>query len=405
MSARILMVLPEFYPDDIRVSKEIRALQSAGYTIHLLCYKRTNEDLEEVINGVEITRVNGASTFNQKGITDILTAIFFIHPYFLKGLRAVKRNHEFQAIHVHDLPLFRTAKRVFKHIPIILDMHENYPEAMKVWFQWKKNPLIRLKNRIFFGFNRWSRFEKKALRKADRVIAVVDEMKDRAIAQDSTLDESKFQVVSNTEEVSFLNQTLDQEVFKEYAGKFIISYTGNVGPHRGVDTLIKSAKYLKDLAEIQLLIIGKLSNDTQDHLKKLIQAEELSNVELWGYRPFDKFYSYMKQSSINVIPHNRNGHTDHTIPHKLFQAMMCNRPVIVSDCKPLNRVVSQSHSGLIFKANDAEDLAKRIRELYEDRNLYQTVAKNGFEATVKGQLNWEHEGKKLISMYQSIMNT
>ncbi|MEM6641975.1 MAG: glycosyltransferase family 4 protein [Bacteroidota bacterium] len=403
MSRRILMILPEFYPDDIRVSKEIRSLQAAGFDIDLVCYRKKKQSLEENISGIHIYRVNGANSFYIKGITDIISSFFFLNPFFYIKLRELQKRKEYALVHVHDLPLFKTAYKAFSNSPIILDLHENYPEALKVWFQWKKNPLIRLKNKIFFGFERWSSFEKKCLRKATKVITVVEEMTERTLRQDQLLQESKFEVVSNMEESTFLEQKVNQDVYKDFNNKFIVSYTGNVGPHRGVDTLIESAKYLKDLMDLQILIIGNVSTETRKFLSDIVKENQLNNVEICGYRPFSLFYSYMRLSAVNVIPHKKNGHTDNTIPHKLFQAMMCKRPVLVSDCAPLKRIVSSANAGLTFEAGNASHLAEQIRRLHDDNLLCEKFGDNGYNATVTGRLNWKYEGEKLVSVYKSLV--
>ena len=395
------MILGEHYPDDIRVSKEIKVLRKAGYDISLLCARRKNQISYEVIKDVKIFRVSGFQSHTQKGITDIITAFFFINPYFNRGLKKILSKQSYDFLHVHDLPLVRTVRRLAGKTPVIFDMHENYAEALKTWFTWKKSYFIRLKNRLFFDSERWSKYEHESMAKADHIVTVVDEMMEKALTETRT-NPSKFTTVSNFEELDFINQEINPELFDKLKGKFIVSYTGNVGPHRGVDTLIESLAFLKHLPRLHVLIIGRCSKDAKSRLESIIDKHQLDNVELWGFRPFDKFYSYMKMSDVNVIPHNRNGHTDHTIPHKLFQSMMCGRPVLVSDCKPLKRIVQETNAGLIFEADNPKALAEKINELYRSSELCQQLATNGAEATLNGKYNWDTEGQKLVEMYDQL---
>lgn len=397
------MVLNESYPSDIRVLKEARVLIGAGYEITLCCVRRQGEKHSEVVDGIKVVRVSGSEQIWKKGLLDIFLAVFRIHPFFWMKLKSILRVEKFDLVHVHDLPLLFTAKAL-SPVPVILDMHENYPDALAVWFKWRKNPLIKLKNSMFFGYNRWHKFELDAARKADEIIAVVDEMKKRLIEQ-SGISEKKVAVISNMEDRHFLNQEVDPNIFDKFEGKFIVSYTGNVGPHRGVDTLVKAMSHLKDEQDIVALIIGTCSSDTEAYLRSLIAKHGITNnVELWGYRPFHQFYSFMNMSSVNIIPHNRSGHTDHTIPHKLFQAMMVGKPVIVSSCKPLKRTVESSNAGLVFEAENAEDLARQILALYQNPALCESFGRNGKTATIDGEMNWEREGEKLLSLYAKYCN-
>ncbi|NVJ45742.1 MAG: glycosyltransferase family 4 protein [Cytophagia bacterium] len=402
------MLLHEFYPNDIRVGKESSALIKAGYEVHLICLKRKNEPTQETINGLIINRVPMAQSFFWRGIWDVLLVILNFHqPVFYRKLKQKMREERFGAIHVHDLPLAQTALKARKLYPetkVVLDFHENYPEALKVWFQWKVNPIIRFKNRLFFGYTKWLRYERKASDKSDHLIVVVDEMKER-IQQVQNINTSKISVITNSESIDFLNQKIHENVYARKPRDFILAYTGNVGPHRGVDTIIKALSHLRDYPHIKLEITGKLSDDSHAWLSKLIKENQVENqVKINGYQPFEKFYSYMALADVNLIPHNRNGHTDNTIPHKLYQGMLVGKPVLVSDAPPLKRVVKELNSGLVFEAGNDKDCAEKVRMLYSNSELFDTLGKNGFNNTTSNGFNWESEGQKLCKLYDEILH-
>lgn len=398
------MILGSPFPADIRVSKEAGSLLKAGYNVHLLCTKKTpQQGAKEVVDGIKISRISGLSTFNQQGIWDVINAINFIHPLFYSGLNKFIQENQIDILHVHDLPLAKTAFILGKKygIPVVVDLHENYPEAIKVWFEWKKNPLIRLKNKVFFSYKRWLNYEKSVVKKAHYVIAVVEEMKNRLI-QFHGADPKKITVITNSEYKNFKDGESFENVYQENSEKYIVAYTGNVGPHRGVDTAIEAMQYLKDLP-VLFAIVGRTNKDVNKKLEELIEKYQLDDkVKLYGYQPFNKFLSFMAQAEINIIPHHSNLHTDNTIPHKIFQCMQVNRPVIVSSSSPIKRIVEETSSGLVFKAGDPKDLAEKIRILYTQPELSKRLAQNGFVATQDGTYNWETTEKTLLSLYAGI---
>jgi len=399
------MLLHEVYPDDIRVSKETKSLIKSGFEIHILCLNRKNESAEEIVNGIHMHRIPIAQTFFWRGIWDILLAISFVQPVFLRRLKALHKKENFALFHVHDLPLAKTAILAAKkssNVKVVLDLHENYPEALKVWFQWKRNPLIRLKNSVFFGFERWLNYEKKACHEANHLIVVVEEMQERLLTLHK-LSKNKISVVTNSEGQSFLNQERIPDIYERTSKDFILAYTGGVGPHRGVDVAIEGLSLTK-AKNIRLEITGSLSADSKEWLINLATKHKvLDRVRINGYQPFHKFFSYMAFADVNLIPHNRNGHTDHTIPHKLFQGMMVGKPVIVSDTPPLERVVKATNSGLIFEAGNAQDFAKQVDLLYDNPAKAKEFGDNGNQATTKGIWNWEHTGKNLIELYSNLI--
>lgn len=137
-------------------------------------------------------------------------------------------------------------------------------------------------------------------------------------------------------------------------------------------------------------------------LKELVRNLGLSNVYFLGFQPFSKFYSYMHLADANVIPHQSNGHTDNTVPHKLFQGMMAQKPLIVSTCMPLKRYIETYNCGVVFNADDAKDFANEVDKLFRNKSLQVQLSENGYNASVLGELNWETSQKKLIGLYKQL---
>src|SRR5688500_5090440 len=221
------MLLDAPYPSDVRIKKEADALVAAGFKVCLLCLRRSVEKKEDTINGLHIQRIDAGEGNIQLAFWDMIMASTFVHPLFRKAIPEWIKQNSIDALHVHDLPLSGTAFVIRKkyNIPVVVDFHENYPDAIRTWFEWKKNPLAQLKNKIFMNPERWTKLEKRATLESDCVIAVVDEMKQRLLA-DYGVSNEKVTVVSNTEDKSFLNQPQDSSIYKEFDGKFIVTYSG-----------------------------------------------------------------------------------------------------------------------------------------------------------------------------------
>ena len=141
-----------------------------------------------------------------------------------------------------------------------------------------------------------------------------------------------------------------------------------------------------------------------ESLYALVERLQLKNVHFLGYQPFSKFYSYMHLAAVNVIPHQSNGHTDNTVPHKLFQGMMAAKPLLVSSSAPLKRLVNQHQAGLVFSAGNPKDFADKALALYKNNELQNQLGENGRKASMDGQLNWETTQRALIQLYNSLLN-
>ena len=403
------MLLDSSFPPDRRVEKEATSLINSNlFNVFVLCLKQIGESDSAKHDGVNIIRINSPAMDQKvkKGIFDSFYSINHFHRAFFNSIIKLNKEYNFDAIHIHDLPLAKTGRIAANkiNIPYVLDYHENYAEGLKIWFKWRTNPIIKIKNKIFFNYKKWSKFEKKESLRSSNIIAVVEEMKQRLVSQYGLI-ESKVTVVSNTEPIDFHDESINIKLPKKLENKFLITYIGGIGPHRGIDTAIKAMTKIRELSkDILLLIIGGGSQEVINTLKSIIEEKKLhESVILFGKVDSTEVSFYMKKSHINIIPHHSNEHTDNTIPHKLFQILLSKQPLLVSDSSPLKRIVENFNAGYIHQASQPDSFTEKVLEIYNDYNRAKEKAMNGFDACVNKGLNWEKSGSDLISLYKKIL--
>lgn len=404
---RIGMILDAFYPEDIRITKEATALIEQGFEVFLLCkQRRPDQLLEEKVKGIQVRRIKMGTHLYTTTFWQTLAAATWIHPLYKKALPAFIKDYQLEVLHVHDLPLANTIIRQAKiyQLKVVLDLHENYPAGLQVWSSQKTNPVVLLKNKLFFGYDKWLAYEKDMCNQADYIIAVVEEMKNRLISVHD-LPSEKIKTITNTEPTSFVK---DKKVYKDvldrYKGKFVIGYVGGFGPHRGLETVIEAISLIKEtIPNVLFMLVGKGS--ILANLRRMVERLEVTkHVEFVEFQPFEKVYSFMAVADINIIPHYKNEHTDNTIPHKLYQNLMIGKPVVVSSADPLKRVIEEIDGGFVFEAGNAASLVEVIKEIQNNPTLSQQRIENGKYHTLEGQLNWEHTGLKLAEFY-SLLTT
>lgn len=394
------MVLDGFYPFDIRVEKEATALIAAGYKVTVVCYRNKGQKVEETYKGIDIVRTKDEIGVPQKGIADIIRSAFGINMILAPIVKAHIEGA--YALHAHDLPVFKTAYSIGKKhgLPVVLDLHENFPEGILTWFTWRKEPLVRLKNKLFFNYKNWLAKERYAVEKADRVIAVVDEMRERVIRLHGVSAE-KFVIVSNTEPKDLYDS---RKLPTSTTQTKNIVYVGSIGPHRGVDTAIEAMPAIvrKD-PEVRLIIVGSGNPDTISHLKELAKALEVSAyVEFTGQLPYEEALQRMVGALLNIIPHHSNGQNESTIPHKLFQIFLSGYPIMVSSCAPLKRIVGDNEAGLVFKAGSADDFAAKVIWALENRLALDDFTQKGKDLIMNGGFDWGSDAKRLVELYDNL---
>jgi glycosyltransferase involved in cell wall biosynthesis len=396
----ILMVLDNRFPPDIRVEKEARSLIKTGHHVYLLCRPYDNAPVHEEIEGINIIRVNYPRGLINRALNYIRFLNNFIHPFWESAISNVIKKYQIDALHIHDLPLVKTAIKVAGkyNIPVVADLHENYPEAIKIY---RRNARGKLLN-IISPVRKWKDLEKYCVRRADKVITVVEEAKQHYI-DECGIKDNKIVVIMNYEDLEhFLTIPVDDKIINKYQSFFTITYVGAFGYHRGIDTAIMAMPAIStQIPHSRLLIVGSGSNqkDLIDLAKKLHREDV---VEFTGWQPFNLVPSYIAASQICLVPYQSSDQTNASAPHKLFQYMAMSKPVIVSSMDSLSRIIKETGAGLVFTAGNAKELADLVIGLYENINQQLQFGQAGFKA-VQTRYNWNNNSELLKKLYANLV--
>jgi len=230
-------------------------------------------------------------------------------------------------------------------------------------------------------------------------------MKQRLIEQHN-LSANNIVIVPNAEKKEFAKNfdVKTPNYFEGLQDRFIISYVGGFGPHRGLHTAILGMKIIsKKIPNALLVLVGPANNDVRSHLQNLITENGLEKfVQVRGREPFSNVVNIMRNSSVNIIPHISNEHTESAVPHKFFQILLSGKPLLVSDCAPMKRLVNEYEIGTCFESESPNSFANSIANIHLDYSLALKKAEKGNEESLKGNLNWEFTSKNLVHLYNNL---
>jgi len=395
MVQTIGMILDESFPPDPRVENEANLLIKAGFKVKLFCLGETTNT--EVYNGIEVCRYR-ASNF----VMDKLSALAYTFPFYknflVKRISHFFKNNDIDVIHVHDI---RVAQAVFEvnrkySYRVVLDMHENRPEIMKLYKFVKTFP-----GNILINLNKWKKKEEKFVRLADKVVVVTEEAKQELISR-TKIESSKVISLPNTPLQSFYEGfSTEQQILDKYKDSFNLLYIGETGLRRGIENAIEAVALVRDtIPDIKLILVGKSKDDT--YLKCRVKELSIeSNVDYQGWQNPSSFASYISASNIGISPLIRNLHHDTTYANKIFQYLAFGLPIIVSDCPAQANVAIDNNVGLVHRAGDSRDFADKIIELYENKEMYNTMQMNA-STLIQNSYNWEKTGVVLIDLYRNL---
>jgi len=391
------MILDNEFTGDLRVENEVTTLQNAGHQVFILCLNYGSKKQFEEFNEAKIIRIP-LSLYLKKKIRGLNNTIFNLYPIFWAiQIKKFVFNNKIEVLHVHDLWMLESAFRGNKkfNLPVISDLHENFVHALNHYKYANTFP-----GNILISKERWKQSEINWTNKADYIITVIEEAVERykklGIAKD------KIFIVANYVNLkSFLASPIDKTIINKFKDDFTITYVGGFDIHRGLESTIKSIPIIKNkIKNIKLVLVGGGSNyKTLQELARKLDVE--NHISFEGWQPHEKLSSYIKASNLCLIPHLKTVHTDNTIPHKLFQYMIFEKPVIASNCDPIKRILDETKAGIIYDSNNEIDLADKIIELQKDRELQLEMGNKGKEAVLK-KYNWKNTSMKLLLLYKKL---
>ena len=285
---RICIVRHGYYPSDVRVYKEARALADAGYETDVICLRENRERLRETVDGVRVYRMPHS---HRRGST-----VRYVFEYGLSillmssCLSLLFLVRRYRVIQVNTLPdslVFCTLLPRLFRTRILLDLHEPSPELL----------LTKCDGQVseqMLHLQIW--LEKAAIRYASKAITVNDTIRQRFIERGASPE--KIAVVRNVPPDEFGRGVLPPKRREE----LVIMTHGTVQPRYGQSVLLHALPLIrKEFASLRLVVAG--SGETLDELKELAQNLKCDDItEFTGLVSREKIAELISGEDIGIVP-------------------------------------------------------------------------------------------------------
>jgi len=163
-----------------------------------------------------------------------------------------------------------------------------------------------------------------------------------------------------------------------YAGpdEMLVTYAGLHGLAQGLHQVLDSAADLGRAAGIRFLLVGDGPEKAQ--LMARAQAEGLSHVTFRPAIAAAEVPVLLASSDVILVP-LRTALTG-AVPSKLYEAMACGRPVVVSADGDAKRIVTDAGCGITVHPGDSKGLSDAIRALKANPALRHEMGLRGRKA-------------------------
>jgi glycosyltransferase involved in cell wall biosynthesis len=306
---------------------------------------------------------------------------FLSSMYLLKTLRS---NADF--IYVRQLNSF---------LPLMISKLYNMPS----FFEIPNDPYLAYQSgsKIRRFFERT--MDKLSMALSDKIV-VLSEWSKKRLNQIGGIPLSKVVVLPSGTDTD-LFRPLERDACCQKVGLdssfFYIGFVGTFFVHQGIDVLIDAAPIVfGKFPNVRFLLVG--DGPMIDLWKNKVSKKGLQDAFIFtGQVPYKKVPEYIGAMDICVAPHLKD--SNQASPVKIFDYMACERAIVASAIEVVREITGNSGCALLVSPENADNLARGVILLIQDKTKRMEMAKKGRER-VKVNFDRKKIAEKLILKIQ-----
>jgi glycosyltransferase involved in cell wall biosynthesis len=357
-TAQLLTELCEALADDLEVKVVTGVLHG-----------HESEPRRVVKNGVEITRVPSTSFERSKLLARGANYLTYLGNALRLGLRGPRPD---VVLCMTDPPIVADVAllvaRRFR-VPLVVISQDVFPEIAL--------ELKRLENPAVVALLRG--LVSLYLKRADRVVAIGETMRRRLEEKGARAD--RLRVIPNwidTQRLQPLEGDNQWARERGYDPRFLVMHSGNVGHAQDLDSLVRSATFLRDLDDLTITIIGMGARHAE--LIALAELLEVDQVTFAFYQPRHLLQQSLSAADVHVVG-LASGLAGYVVPSRLYGILAVARPVIVAadEESETAQVVRRVGCGIVVPPGRPELLARAIRDAHDGTYDLEAMGARGRE--------------------------
>lgn len=362
---KVLLLTQYFTPEPVEKFADLaQGLVQRGHEVEVLtgfpCYPqgkiyegyRQKFCQQETINGYTVTRVSQRPDHSDSILRRALYYLSFAFSAATIGLVKVRRA-DVILVYQSALPVGLAAwviSRV-RRIPYVLDVADLWPESVSAsgmlnngWLIWLITQSARF---IYQG--------------AARISVITHGYRDSLIALGVPAE--KIDVIHYWVPAGKYDAVeRDEQSAQQYgmSGRFNLVYAGAMGPCQQLATVLDAATLLRELPEVQFLLIG--DGVEGELLKTRAREKGLENVRFLGRLPTGEVAKIYACADLLLVHLKPDAMSRVSIPSKTFACLASGRPLLMAVAGEAARLVKQHGCGITVAPSDPQKLAAAIRE-------------------------------------------
>lgn len=324
-------------------------------------------------NGVEILRARG-SRFDKRRFAGRATNYV---SYFLTAcLAGVRVSRPDVVVALTDPPIiglagWLAARRA--RAPLVMAYQDLFPEVTVLLEDFHSETINNALQRV-------NRF---LCRKADRIVALGETMRQRLIENKGAPPDRTLIIPSwaDTRAIVPAPKRNAFSVANGLADKFVVMHSGNIGLSQSLETVVDTAALLRSTPDIHVVLVGEGVKKAE--LQARARELQLSNVSFLPFQPKERLTESFASADVFLVS-LQEGLAGYIVPSKLYGILAAGRPYVAaveSSCE-VAAITDTHQCGLIAAPSNARDMADKIMAFYQDRDMARRFGENARRASL-----------------------
>ena len=217
--------------------------------------------------------------------------------------------------------------------------------------------------------------------KIDHFIAVSKFIRNKMI--EYGIDKRKITTIHNFVDAS--------KMAPNYSDEEYLLYFGRIENTKGIMTLVKAMRYLKD---VQLVVAG--DGNYREKIQEYLTRNGIFNVALVGHKSGESLTELIRNCRACVLP----SEWYENCPMSLLEAYSYGKPVIGSNIGGIPELIDEGVTGTLFSSGDVDHLIEGISGIMGNRNRNRTIEMGrNARNLVEQKFNRDVHYQKLAKVY------
>jgi glycosyltransferase involved in cell wall biosynthesis len=183
-------------------------------------------------------------------------------------------------------------------------------------------------------------------------------------------------------------------------GKFVVLYAGIHGLAQGMESLVETARRLRDHADIVFVFVG--AGPKKAAVERLKAEHGLDNLLLLPEQPRAAMPAYLSLAGAALVPLRAAPLFEGALPSKMFEAMACGAPVLLSARGEAAAVLAAAGAGRAVPPEDPAALAAAILDLKAQPAEAAAMGQRG-RAFVARQYSRREQARRLERLLRAVV--